>query len=344
MSSPAQAAPSADALSRRPPQSQKAVTAGFSPLPNYVPDELLNRLTHGELMLAILVCRRTAGFADSKQPGQRVKEDSVTDEVWTRKTGLSARAKRLARSGLIAKEILQVDGYGNDALFSLVDRETFLKKIPPRIDAGNFPGPYTVGYDSLSPRPKVRPIPAPASVPVLAMDPFCLENGCERSLTSACQTLEAGKPEPTVSQMPPHREQRVSRAAGGPQTQTPIAPPPHEPSAEHLKRIREIGNKTLGVAMGGLAMRKGFEREVSAALPTASLDHLESLCKSKVESGYSIAPNAWGLMLLLCEDAEQDGAREAFEMERERAAGGKTTKPKTALQKYAEEKRRRQKK
>jgi len=336
MSSPAQA-PSATALPKKPPQSAKAPGSGnFTKVPNYLIDDLMPSLTHAEFNMLILVCRRTSGWADPEGQG-RVKEAPVPDGVWTAQTGLGAREKRRVIQSLDAKQMLNINGRGKFALFSLVDEKTYKNNIRPKIADGSFPPPYTVGYVPIAAGGQHKIHPKKTDLPV---DSFCLENGCERrsKREGGGEASSAAKPEP-LQQIclgpigtPEPRRLAASRRAGP----GPVATKGHE--QERLTRIRKIGNRTIGAALGGRAMPEGFELRVSDALPTASLDHLESLCKSKVDSGYRIT--GWRVMLLLCGDAEQVGAQDAFEVAREAHEAGGKPAPKKGLQKYAEEQRR----
>lgn len=124
-------------------------TRGYAQIPNSI-IENASALTHAELLLALIVCRRSGD--KSACP--------VTDSTWEKWTGLKARMKEAATAGL-RKKGLHVDGRGDRAryLFETHEWAAF-------VSAGAPVRPRTAGRRPVDPKPGAK------------IHPECRERGC----------------------------------------------------------------------------------------------------------------------------------------------------------------------
>jgi hypothetical protein len=108
----------------------------------------LGLLTHAELCLALVNCRR----GDNKP---------IPDELWSEWTGLHPRMKQHAAKGLTKRGCLRVEGKGNSAKFTF-DRDAWNQYVTH----AERSKPRTAGRRAVDPKPAQK------------VDPECRERGC----------------------------------------------------------------------------------------------------------------------------------------------------------------------
>jgi hypothetical protein len=79
-------------------------------VPNRLFDVLLSHLTHSELMIYLIITRKTNGWID-KRTGKRKRYDRITHRQFMKHTGLSRRTISTSISSLISKRLITVKGY-----------------------------------------------------------------------------------------------------------------------------------------------------------------------------------------------------------------------------------------
>lgn len=82
-------------------------------VPNRLFDLYLSHLTHSELLIYLVVTRKTNGWID-RRTGKRKRYDRITHRQFMKHTGLSRRTISSSVSSLISKRLITVKGYNVD--------------------------------------------------------------------------------------------------------------------------------------------------------------------------------------------------------------------------------------
>ncbi len=93
----------------------------FTPVPNYIFDNLLTKLTFAETKVLLIVIRQTNGWV-CKKTGGRKQSDRISRSQFMKKAGLSKRSVSAAIASLHSKGLLVVRNGRGEVLRCAEDR------------------------------------------------------------------------------------------------------------------------------------------------------------------------------------------------------------------------------